>query len=356
MTTSPGRAGGPDTASSAHESAPFIALYGVLYSEHHSTTLAQGLLNEETAVQQTDHGLEFVRTPDDRFNDLPGFGYQPHYTTVDGLRMAYVDVGPHDGPTVLLLHGEPAWSYLYRRMIPPLAAAGYRCIAPDLIGFGRSDKPVEQAAYTYNGHVAWLKAFLDAINLPAGSRFFGQDWGGLLGLRLVAEQPNQFGAVAIGNTALPAGETLGPGFDAWLAYSQSPRFTDVGALFSRAVAARALSTGEINAYRAPFPDISFMAGAVAFPALVPITPTHESVVENRAAWEVLAGRTQPFLTLWCPEDPVLGHLATSFIRHIPGAAGQPHQQFQPGGHFVQDDRGEDIAAALIAWWDAVGAS
>ena len=297
----------------------------------------------------TDAGLEFVRTPPTRFDGLADFQYVAEAVTVDGLQMMYVDEGPRDGPVVLLLHGEPAWSYLYRRMIRPLVAAGYRCIAPDLIGFGRSDKPTDRAAYTYNGHVRWLHTFLDAIELPQDCVLFAQDWGGLLGLRLVAERPGQFSRVAIGNTALPTGESAGPGFDAWLAYSQSPDFDDVGALFERAVQARQLSDDEIRGYAAPFPDRTYMAGAIAFPTLVPITPDHDAVAENLAAWAVLEQWDKPFLTLWCPHDPVLGHLAHTFIDRIPGAAGQPHRSFEPGGHFVQDDRGEDIADALIHW-------
>ena len=306
-------------------------------------------MSAETST--TGAGIEFVRTPDDRFDDLAEFPYVPTYFDVDGLRMASIDEGPDDGPVVLLLHGEPAWSYLYRRMIPPLVAAGYRCVAPDLIGFGRSDKPTDRAVYTYNGHVAWLHDFLDQIALPADTRLFAQDWGGLLGLRLVAERPDQFGLVAIGNTALPTGESAGAGFDAWLEFSQSPAFTDVGALFGRAVQARELSDAEIAGYGAPFPGAEFMAGAIAFPALVPVTPEHEAVAENRAAWNVLETWSRPFLTLWCPDDPVLGHLASTFIDRIPGAADQPHQSFRPGGHFIQDDRGEDIAHALLDWWD-----
>jgi haloalkane dehalogenase len=303
-----------------------------------------------SAVPTTKSGIDYVRTPEERFSDLPDFGYAPSYVDIDGLRMAYLDVGPVDAPTVLLLHGEPAWGFLYRRMIPPLIDAGYRCLVPDLIGFGRSDKPVDQAAYTYNGHVAWMHAFLDAIDLAPGARLFGQDWGGLIGLRLVAERPSQFGAVALGNTTLPTGESPGPGFDAWLTFSQSPRFADVGALFARAIVSRELTNAEVNGYRAPFPDESHMAGAIAFPRLVPVTPEHASVSENLAAWTTLEQRTEPFLTLWCPDDPVLGHLASDFATRIPGAVGQPHQEFRPGGHFIQDDRGEDIAAALIAWW------
>lgn len=299
----------------------------------------------------TSAGIEFVRTPDGRFENLAAFPYEERYADIDGLRMAYIDEGPSDGPAVLLLHGEPSWGYLYRRMIPPLVGAGYRCIVPDLIGFGRSDKPVDRAAYTYNGHVAWLHTFLDTIDLPAASRLFAQDWGGLLGLRLVVERPDQFGRVAIGNTFLPTGESAGPGFDAWLAFSQSDAFTDVGGLLGRAVRARQLTEAEIAAYDAPFPDRVFMAGAIAFPSLVPITPAHDAVAENLAAWQFLEHWDKPFLTLWCPGDPVLGHLARGFIDRIPGAAGEPHETFEPGGHFIPDDHGEQVAAALLAWWD-----
>lgn len=301
-----------------------------------------------TQVSTTDSGVDFIRTPDERFAGLVDFSHEPHYVNVDGLRMAYITAGPQSAPTLLLLHGEPAWSYLYRRMIPPLVAAGYRCIAPDLIGFGRSDKPIDQSHYTYNRHVAWLHEFLDAIGLGTCT-LFAQDWGGLLGLRLVAEREGQFDRVAIGNTALPVGEPAGPGFDAWLAYSQSADFRTIGAVFGRAVNARQLTESEIAAYDAPFPDKRYMAGAIAFPALVPITPDHAAIPENLSAWEQLEQFERPFLTLWCPDDPVLGHLAGNFIERIPGAAGQPHQTFRPGGHFVQDDRGEDIAAALIDW-------
>lgn len=307
-----------------------------------------------TEVHVTDAGLRYVRTPDDRFVDLPDFAYEPRFVTVDGLRMAYVDAGPADGPVVLLLHGEPTWGFLYRRMIPPLVAAGFRCIAPDLIGFGRSDKPVDGDAYTYAGHVRWLGDFCDAVALPPDTTMFCQDWGGLLGLRLVAERTDAFGRIAAGNTALPIGESAGPGFDAWLAYSQRPEFTDVGALLRRAVVARALSDDEVRAYGAPFPDERHLAGVKAFPPLVPITPGHAGVGENRAAWAVLETWRKPFLTLWCPGDPVLGHLAPTFVERIPGAAGQPHRTFEPGGHFLQDDRGEDVAAALVDWLAAVG--
>lgn len=299
-------------------------------------------------IMTTPSGVDFLRTPDARFANLSDFEYEPEYVDVDGLRMAYVDVGPADGPVMLLLHGEPTWSYLYRRMIPPLVEAGYRCVAPDLIGFGRSDKPIHRSAYTYDGHVAWVAAFIAAIGLPP-AMLFAQDWGGLIGLRVVAEEPDRFEQIAIGNTGLPVGTSLGPGFDAWLAASQNMEFMDCGALLQRATAARELTAAEMDAYRAPFPDEAHMAGARVFPALVPITPQHASVAENEAAWQFYEQWTKPFLTLWCPGDPVLGRLHHEFIERVPGAAGQPHQEFEPGGHFLQDDRGEDVADALIAW-------
>lgn len=300
------------------------------------------------SVQHTTHGVTYVRTPDERFAALDGFPYEPHYVEVDGFRMAYIDEGPSDGEVVLLLHGEPTWSYLYRRMIPPLVDAGYRCVAPDLIGFGRSDKPTARTAYTYNGHVGWMTAFIDAVALPTAT-LFGQDWGGLIGLRVVAENPDRFSRVVIGNTGLPVGESLGDGFDFWLNLSQEMEFMDVGALLQQSMQSRELTDAEMDAYRAPFPDEAFMAGAREFPCLVPITPEHGAVADNVAAWQALESWEKPFLTLWCPGDFVLGALGDEFIARVPGAAGQPHQTFEPGGHFIQDDRGEDVVAAMIAW-------
>ncbi|MDH3680548.1 MAG: haloalkane dehalogenase [Acidimicrobiia bacterium] len=292
--------------------------------------------------------MVFVRTPDERFAAIPDFPYEPVYVEVDGLRMAYVDVGPATGSVVLLLHGEPTWGFLYRRMIPPLVEAGFRCLVPDLIGFGRSDKPVDRSIYTYARHVAWMKEFLDAIELPSAT-LFAQDWGGLIGLRVAAEEPDRFHRIAIGNTGLPVGKSIGDGFDGWLHASQTMDFMDAGRMLQRATQARELTEGEMDAYRAPFPDETYMAGARQFPTLVPITPDHGGVAENLAAWEVLDRWDKPFLTLWCPGDPVLGRLHHEFIERVPGAADQPHQEFEPGGHFLQDDRGEDVAAALIDW-------
>jgi haloalkane dehalogenase len=307
-----------------------------------------GYRRKMTETQTSSSGIAFVRTPDGRFDDLADFPYPARYAEVDGLRMGYVDIGAPTAPVVLLLHGEPTWSYLYRRMIPVLVDAGFRCVAPDLIGFGRSDKPLDRSAYTYNGHVAWMKTFLDAIELPPAT-LFAQDWGGLIGLRIAAEDPHRFDRIAIGNTGLPVGTSLGEGFDWWLNMSQTMEVMDVGDLLQMATSARELTETEMAAYRAPFPSEEFMAGAREFPTLVPITPEHGGVAENRAAWESLEQWNKPFLTLWCPDDQVLGHLHREFIERVPGAAGQPHREFSPGGHFLQDDRGEDVAAAVVDW-------
>ncbi|MEM9514694.1 MAG: haloalkane dehalogenase [Actinomycetota bacterium] len=294
--------------------------------------------------------VAFVRTPDDRFSDLPDFPYEPRYRDIDGLRMAYLEEGSGEAGTILLLHGEPTWSFLYRRMIPPLVDAGWRIIAPDLIGFGRSDKPTDRDAYTFAGHVAWLTEFVSGIDRPDdGLCVFVQDWGGLLGLRVIAENPTWFDRVVIGNTALPAGEPMSEGFMNWQRLSQELDPFDCGQLVTFTTDSRDLTEAELDGYRAPFPDESYMAGARQFPLLVPTAPDDPAVPANRAAWEVWEAWSKPVLTLWTPGDPVLGHLQSTFVERIPGAAGQPHQTFEPGGHFLQDDRGEDVVAAMLAW-------
>lgn len=296
----------------------------------------------------TADGLAAVRTPDERFSVLPGYAYVPRYVDIDGLRMAYVDEGPPDGRTILLLHGEPTWGYLYRRMLPPLLAAGYRTVVPDLIGFGRSDKPTERSAYTYAGHVAWLTSFVETLDLH-DIVLFVQDWGGLLGLRVATEHRERFDRLVIANTFLPTGDPPGDGFLQWQQASQAMPFMDCGALMQRATLARTLTDAEVDAYRAPFPDELHMAGARQFPLLVPTDPDDPAVPANRAAWRVLEAWDAPVLTLWAPGDVVLGGFQDVFVRRIPGAAGQPHQSFSPAGHFIQDDCGEQLAAAMVDW-------
>ena len=303
-----------------------------------------------TGTATTPAGIEYLRTPDDRFIGLPEWPYAPRYAQVDGLRMAYIDEGPADAPTLLLLHGEPTWGYLYRRMIPVLLAGGYRVVAPDLIGFGRSDKPIDRATYTYAQHVAWVSEFVRATAL-SDLTLFCQDWGGLIGLRVAAEHPDSFSRLIIANTALPDGSPMSQGFMRWQNASQRMEFMDCGFLLQVSGLARELTEAEMNAYRAPFPDETYMAGARQFPLLVPTSPDDPAVPANLAAWRVLQAWTKPVLTLWAPEDPVLGTYVSDFVERIPGAAGQPHQTFAPAGHFIQDDAGEAVAAAVVAWLD-----
>ena len=301
-----------------------------------------------SATLTTPSGVEFLRTPEARFDVVEGFPYEPQYLEVNGLRMAYIAEGPADAAPLILLHGEPTWSYLYRRMIPILLEAGHRIIAPDLIGFGRSDKPTARDSYTYAGHVAWLAHFIEQIDL-SGAVLFGQDWGGLLGLRLVAENPDRFDRLIIGNTVLPDGSPMSPGFMQWQEASQAMDFMDAGRMLQRATQARELTQGEMDSYAAPFPGEEYMAGARQFPLLVPTGPDDPAVPANLAAWEALKAWEKPTLTLWAPGDQVLGSYQSSFVDNIPGAAGQPHQTFEPGGHFIQDDCGEDVARAMVDW-------
>jgi haloalkane dehalogenase len=295
--------------------------------------------------------MNILRTPDSRFENLPDWAYAPRYTDITDaasgqvLRLACVDEGPRDGRTVLLMHGEPTWSYLYRHIIPRLVSAGHRVVAPDLIGFGRSDKPAERGDYTYERHVDWLSRWLTAMELRDVT-LFCQDWGGLLGLRLVAAFPERFAAVIAANTGLPVGTPVPEAFMRWLAYSQSTPDLPVGQIVAMG-SSRKLSSAEIAAYDAPFPDASYKAGACQFPALVPITPEHPSVAENRAAWTVLAKFDKPFVTAFSDEDPVTKGGDLIFQARIPGAKGQPHVTTK-GSHFLQEDCPEQLADVIEA--------
>ncbi len=296
-----------------------------------------------------------MRTPEERFAGIDDYPYEPRYVDIDGLRMAYVLAEPDgagsDSATILLLHGEPTWGYLYRKMIPPLVGSGCRVLVPDLIGFGRSDKPVERSAYTYAGHVTWMRKFLAATASGRGAgplHLFGQDWGGLIGLRLAAENPELVDRLILANTGLPEGQSPGAGFEFWLQFSQEVEYLDCGRLVDNATA-NELSEAAQEAYRAPFPSEQFMAGARHFPVLVPISPDDPAVPANRAAWHVLEKWTKPVLTLWAPDDPVLGGGQAAISERIPGAAGQPHAQLRPASHFIQEDQGPALAEAIISW-------
>ncbi|GEM_PF-98962 len=297
--------------------------------------------------------MKILRTPDHAFSHLPDFPYEPRYVDVPGphgipLRMAYVEVGPPDGPVVLLLHGEPTWSFLYRKVIPPLAAAGYRVIAPDLIGFGRSDKPGAVADHTYARHVDWMDAFLRRLGLEELT-LFGHDWGGLIGLRLVARHPHRFARVAVANTGLPTGDLpMNQAFQRWQQYVASAPRLPIGRIVQSGCLTR-LPAPVLAAYEAPFPDPAFQAGPRAMPALVPTRPDHPESQANRRAWQILEGWDRPFLTLFSDGDPITRGGERPFQERVPGARGQPHARVEGAGHFLQEDRGEEVAERLLAW-------
>ncbi len=290
--------------------------------------------------------MEILRTPDERFTGLPGYAFEPHYVEVDGLRVHYVDEGPASAEPVLMLHGEPSWSYLYRKMIPIITAAGHRAVAPDLVGFGRSDKPSQREDYTYQRHVDWMRGVLEALDLRHIT-LVCQDWGGLIGLRLVAEHGERFARVVAANTGLPTGDTpMGEAFLAWQRYSQTtPRF-HVGGIVKGGCVSE-LSSEVIAAYNAPFPDDRYKAGARQFPLLVPTSPDDPSAVPNRKAWEVLARWEKPFLTAFSDSDPIMRGGERIFQRIIPGTKGQPHTTIVGAGHFLQEDKGEELARVVV---------
>jgi len=281
-----------------------------------------------------------LRTPDARFDRLPDFPFAPRYTEVDGLRMHHVEAGPPDADPVVLLHGEPTWSYLYRKMIPPLAEAGHRVLAPDLIGFGRSDKPARRGDYTYARHVAWVRAWIEAQGLERVTVVV-QDWGSLIGLRLVAELPERFARVVVANGFLPAGGGAPLAYWLWQQFARwSPwfpigRIVQVGSVTRLPPAVRA-------AYDAPFPGARYKAGARAFPVIVPFGNDPEVAV-NRRAWDVLERWEKPFLTAFASGDPIFRGMDRALQARIPGAAGQPHTTVRRAGHFIQEDQGEELA-------------
>jgi haloalkane dehalogenase len=296
--------------------------------------------------------VKALRTPDDRFADLPDFPFEPHYVEIDDLdggtlRVHYLDEGPAGAAPVLLLHGEPSWSFLYRKMIPGLVAAGHRVVVPDLVGFGRSDKPAEPSDYTYARHVDWMaQVVLGHLDLRDAT-FFGQDWGGLVGLRLVTRAPDRFARVVVGNTGLPTGDRPPTeAFLAWQKFSQeSPEFP-IGRIVAGGCAT-APAADVVAAYDAPFPDDAYKAGARIFPSLVPTGPDDPAAADNRAAWEVLRAWDKPFLVAFSDQDPITKGGERVFLREVPGAQGQPHVTIEGGGHFLQEDRGPELAAVLV---------
>lgn len=292
--------------------------------------------------------MRVLRTPDERFAQLPDFPYSPHCTDVgDGLRMAWVESGPADGPVVLLLHGEPSWSYLYRTMIPVLAEAGFRAVAPDLVGFGRSDKPAEIGDHSYARHVEWTRRLVfDALDLRSVT-LVCQDWGGLIGLRLLAEHPDRFAAAVAANTGLPTGDVDMPAV--WWQFRRAvekAETLDVARLVQSGCRTR--FTPEVRAaYDAPFPTEDLKAGPRAMPLLVPTRPDDPATPANRAAWAVLERLDLPFLCAFSDGDPITAPMLPVLASRIPGAAGRAHPTITGAGHFLQEDAGPQLAAQIV---------
>ena len=290
--------------------------------------------------------MDFLRTPDERFAGLTGYPFAPKYVTIRGLRIHYVDEGPPTVEPVLLLHGEPTWSYLYRKMIPILVAAGLRAVAPDLIGFGRSDKLVRREDYSYLFHVEMIKTFITDMGLT-GITLVGQDWGGLIGLRVAAELPDRFARIAAANTGLPTGtRPVNDAFFKWREFSQTVPRLDCGRIVKGGTVTE-LASEVIAAYNAPFPDETYQAGARAFPMLVPTAPDDPAWEANEAAWAVLRQWTKPFLTAFSDQDPIMAGGERIFRKLVPGARDQPHTTIEGAGHFLQEDRGEELARVVV---------
>ena len=299
--------------------------------------------------------MDVLTTPDSRFENLAGYPFTPHYLEVAAsdtqpLRMHYVDEGRADGPPIVLLHGEPTWSYLYRTMIPPLADGGHRVLAPDLIGFGRSDKPSRIGDYSYLRHVEWVTSWLESLDLRDVTLFV-QDWGSLIGLRIAAEQSDRIARIVVANGFLPTAQRrTPPAFYAWRAFARYSPVLPAGRLVAAATVHKVPAEVRTG-YDAPFPDKTYQAGARAFPLLVPTSPGDPAVPANRAAWEALGRWEKPFLAVFGARDPILGRADRPLIGHVPGAAGQPHARIN-GGHFVQEDCGPELAARILSWEQA----
>jgi haloalkane dehalogenase len=301
-------------------------------------------------LPRTVAAMRILRTPDACFANLPGFAWEPSYAEVaDGLRMAWVEAGPTDGEPVLLLHGEPSWSFLYRTMIPVLVDAGLRVIAPDLIGFGRSDKPAEPADHSYAAHVEWVRTLaFDVLDLQRVT-LVGQDWGGLIGLRLAAEHPDRFARIVAANTGLPTGDVDMP--EIWHRFRaavQGAPTLDIGR-FVQSGCRRPLSDENRAVYDAPFPDESFKAGPRAMPGLVPYRPDDPASEANRAAWAELTTSPTPMLVAFSDSDPITGAMGPILARTMAGAAGREHPVIANAGHFLQEDAGPELAAAVVAF-------
>lgn len=290
--------------------------------------------------------MKLLRTPEERFQNLPGYDFEAHYIDISEIRMHYVDEGAGDAEPVLLLHGEPSWSYLYRTMIPPLAGAGFRTIAPDLIGFGKSDKPTAQDDYSYESHVGWMTRFIEALDLQ-NITLVCHDWGSLIGLRLAAENQARFERIVLTNGGLPTGDQNMPlAFRIWRAFARWSPWFPIGRII-QAGTLTTLAPEVVRAYDAPFPDSTYKAGTRAFPKLVPTTPDDPAAPANRAAWDVFRKWEKPFLTSFSDGDPITRGLDRAFIERVPGAKNQPHTTIKGAGHFLQEEKGPEFAQVVI---------
>lgn len=300
--------------------------------------------------------MEILRTPDERFADLPDWPFEPHYTDVlvdpddasgPSLRIHHVDAGdPRAATTILCLHGEPTWGYLYRKMIPVFTAAGHRVIVPDLVGFGRSDKPGALDDYTYERHVQWMRQWLE-VNDFDHLTLVCQDWGGLIGLRLATHMPERFDRIVAANTGLPTGDPPpNEAFLAWRTFSQTVKDFAVAKIIEGGCTSKPLPPEVLAAYDAPFPDDRYKAGARIFPTLVPASLDDPSSAANRAAWDVLRTWDKPFICAFSDQDPVTRNGEWAFRKAVPGAASSPHTTIEGGGHFLQEDRGIELATFI----------
>lgn len=289
--------------------------------------------------------MKILRTPDSRFAQLPDFPFAEHYHQVTPeLRLHYVDEGPSDAPPVLMLHGEPTWSYLYRHMIGPVADAGLRALAPDLIGFGKSDKPSARQDYSYSGQVAWIRHWIEALDLR-DITLVCQDWGSLIGLRLAAESPDRFARILLSNGGLPDGTGSSRAFSIWRNFSRYSPWFPIGRIVQTG-SKRTLSAAEVAAYEAPFPDRSYKAAARAYPSLVPVEPHIPDVAENQRAWATFEQWEKPFICCFSNGDPLTRGVDAQFLTRVPGTKNQPHTTLR-GGHFIQEDDPQNFAQLAI---------
>ncbi len=288
--------------------------------------------------------MKSLRTQENRFKDLPDYVFTPHYFNMNGVRIHYIDENTSGKVTILMLHGEPSWSYLYRHMIPICTSKGYRVIAPDLIGFGKSDKPIDESDYTYTNHINWIGNLIQHMDLK-NIILFGQDWGSLIGLRLVAQKPDRFSGVIIANGFLPTGEQKMPFlFKLWKLFVRYSLYLPIGEIINFG-SQKKLSNEEKRAYNAPFPTKKYMKGVRAFPKLIPDTFHHEQSINNRKAWEVLKKWDKPFATAFGTKDPITRDSQEYLVKNIPGALKQEHLKLE-AGHFIQEDCSVELAGLI----------